>query len=77
MVAYHYGSNMIYGIPIKSRKGTTFEETWESTHKLFSQAGQATTTWVLDNETSKELREDFDNAKVNYQLVHPYKHMNN
>ena len=32
---------------------------------------------MLDNETSKELIEAFDNENTSYQLVTPYKHRNN
>lgn len=44
---------------------------------MFSKAGEAPSTWVLDNETSKELKEIFKHANVNYQLVTPCKHRNN
>ena len=37
----------------------------------------APTTWVLDNETSKELKMGFQEAEVTFQLVTPYKHRNN
>ena len=44
---------------------------------MFRKAGEAPSTWVLDNETSKELKEIFKNANVKYQLFTPYKHKNN
>ena len=29
LVGYHYDSNIIYGIPIKNRKGSSLSEAWE------------------------------------------------
>ena len=77
LVRYHYDSNLIHGIPVKNRKGSTISESWEKLNEMFSKAGEAPSTWVLDNETSKELKESFKNANVTYQLVTPYKHRNN
>ena len=33
--------------------------------------------YVLDNETSKDLIDVFNNEKLKYQLVTPYKYRNN
>ena len=46
-------------------------------HRLFAKAGEAPTTYVLDNEISKDLIQAFQEEKVDYQLVTPYKHRNN
>ena len=77
LIGYHYDANLIYGIPLKNRKGTTFSDAWEQLHSIFSKAGAAPNTWVLDNEKSRDLLDSFTQAKVDYQLVPPYKHRNN
>ena len=40
-------------------------------------AGIATSTRVLDNEPSKDLRASLDTENIQYQLVTPYEHHNN
>ena len=77
LVGYHYDSNLIYGIPLKNRKGTTFSEAWKHLHEIFTKAGTTPSTWILDNEKSNDLIESFNIAQVEYQLVPPYKHRNN
>ena len=59
LVGYHYDSNLIHGIPVKNRKGSSLSEAWEQLNEMFSKAGEAPSTWVLYNETSKELKEFF------------------
>ena len=77
MVRYHYDVNCILAKLIKNRQGSTITEAWQSNHNDFKKAGTAPTTYILDNETSKELMEGFDKERISYQLVTPYKHRNN
>ena len=77
LIAYHFDANLIYGMPIKNRKGEMFREAWEKLHDMFTIAGVAPTSWVLDNETSKELLQSFNDKSIMYQLVPPYSHRNN
>ena len=76
-MGHHYDRNLIHRIPIKNRKGSSLSEAWEQLNEMFRKAGEVPSTWVLKNETSKELKESFKNANVNYQLVTLYKHRNN
>ena len=46
-------------------------------HRLFERAGEAPTTYVLDNKISQDLIDTFKQQNVDYQLVTPYKHWNN
>ena len=55
-VGYHYDSNLIHGIPVKNRKGSSLSEAWEQLNEIFGKSGEEHSTWLLDNETSKELR---------------------
>ena len=71
LVGYHYDSNIIHGIPLKNRKGSSLSEAWEQLNKIVSKSGETPSIWVLYNETSKELKDIFKNSNVNYQLVTP------
>jgi len=39
--------------------------------------GVALTTYILDNETSQDLMDVFEEEKIAHQKVLPYKHSNN
>ena len=45
-------------------------------HNQFKQAGVAPESYVLDNEISIDLISAFDEERIKYQLVTPYKHRN-
>ena len=77
LVGYHYDSNLIYGIPLKNRKGITFSEAWKHLHEIFTKTGTTPSTWILDNEKSNDLIESFNIAQVKYQLVPPCNHRYN
>jgi hypothetical protein len=61
-------------LPIKNRRGPTITEAWETIHNDFKRAGAAPNTYVLDNEKSKDLIDSFNDEKIEYQLVAPYRH---
>ena len=46
-------------------------------HKKFKKAGVILSTYVLDNETSKDLIQAFELENLKHQIVTPYKHHNN
>ena len=74
LVAYHFDANHIMALPIKNRRGPTITEAWETIHNDFKRAGAAPNTYVLDNEKSKDLIDSFNDEKIEYQLVAPYRH---
>ena len=74
---YYYNTNWILAKPIKNRQGSTIAKAWHSIHNDFKKVRIAPITYVLDNETSKELMDGFDKERISYQLVIPYKHRNN
>lgn len=77
LVGYHYDANCTHVISLKDRKGQSITEAWCELNNIFKKAGVAPETFVLDNETSKELIEAFDNENISHQLSTPYKHRNN
>ena len=46
-------------------------------HKKFKKAGVSPSTYVLNNETSKDLIQAFELENLKHQIVTPYKHRNN
>ena len=44
---------------------------------LTKKAGAAPSSWILKNETSKDLMYSFRYSEIDFQLVSPYKHRNN
>ena len=77
LVGYHYDGNCILGEPIKDRQGPTITEAWKKLYDMFKLAGASPETYVMDNETSKDLLSAFQDERIDYQLVTPYKHRNN
>ena len=77
LVGYHYDGNYIHGMPLKDRRGQSITEAWSELNAIFKKAGVAPEMYVLDNETSSELMQAFDDESITYQLVTPYKHRNN
>ena len=59
LVGYHHNGNCILGEPIKDRRGPTITEAWKQLHDAFKLAGASPETYVMDNETSKDLLSAF------------------
>ena len=77
LVRYHYDTNCILVSLIKNRKGSIIINIQQALHNTFKKSGVAPSTYVLDNEISKDLIDGFEQEKITYQLVTPYKHRNN
>ena len=52
-------------------------DAWKQLHQEYESAGVAPNTYVLDNETSAELKKAFKDKKIQFQLVPPHNHRNN
>ena len=64
-------------MPLRNIKSAIIAESWQHIHNTFKKAGVAPETYVLDNEYSKDLIQDFESELIQFQLVTPYKHRNN
>ena len=69
LIGYHPPSNAILGVPLKNRRAATITKAWKLLHNQFLAGGVQPSTWILDNETSSELRTAIIKKKLNYQLV--------
>ena len=66
LIGYHWDANSIIGIPIKSRAASHMVESWKKLHQEYESAGVAPNIYVLDNETSVELKNGFKDYWVRY-----------
>ena len=77
LIAYHYDSNAIVGLPVKNRQTATLSAAWEKLHSQLHATDNEPNLWILDNETSSELRNSMAKKKTKYQLVPPHNHRAN
>ena len=77
LVGYHFDANYIEGIPLKSRAASVITSAWRELQNKFTLAGVAPKLWILDNETSGELKTAFKQAEVTFQLAPPHQHRTN
>ena len=77
MVGYHFDANCILATLIRNRKGATIVDRWRTLYNNFKKVGVAPSIYILDNEVSKDLIKGFEEERIMYQLVMPYKHRNN
>ena len=73
-VFYHYDTNNILGIPIKSRNTSDLCEAWLQVFQRCKAHGETPNTHTLENEYSREMKHMFENEDVAYQLVPPHIH---
>ena len=76
-VFYHYDTNNIIGIPMKSRNTSDLCEAWLQAFQMFKTHGETPTIHILDNKYSREMKQIFDKEDVTYQLVPPHIHQRN
>ena len=77
LVGYHYDAICIHEVAVKDRKSVTLTNAWQHLHDLFTKAGVAPNTYVMDNEISKDLKQALENNETTYRLVPPYSHRRN
>ena len=77
LVAYHYDSNAIIGLPLKNRQSDTITAAWQTLHNKLTSAGVQPNTRILDNEASQDLKHAMTKSKTSYQLVPPHTHRAN
>ena len=77
LISYHYDANAIQGIPLQNRKAATITNGWLKLHQRYDNAGIPPNTWILDNETSRDLKAAMSKKRVDFQLVPPHNHRAN
>ena len=76
-VFYHYDTNTINGITIKSRNTTDICDAWQTAYELLKSHGEAPNINILDNKCSRDMKKIFKETQVEYQLVPPHIHQRN
>ena len=77
LVGYHYDANYIAAVPLKRRTAAEITKGWQELHKKFTETGTPPNTYVMDNETSKELLKALTTKGIDYQLAPPHMHRTN
>ena len=77
LIAYHYDSHAILGLPLKNRQAATITAAWRKLNNKLSTAGVEPNTWILDNEASHDLKSPMTKNKSSFQLVPPHTHRAN
>ena len=65
-VFYHYGTNTINGIAIKSSNTIDICDAWQTTYDQLKAHGEAPIIDILYNKCSKDTKTIFKEAKVDY-----------
>ena len=76
-VMYHYDTNTIHAVAIKSRHTENIVTAWQTTFDILKLHGEAPNIHILDNECSYYMKQAFNIAEVKYQLVPPHVHRRN
>ena len=66
LIAYHYDSNAILGLPLKNRRAGTITKAWTSLQEQFTKSGNPPNTWIMDNETSHDLQTAMTKYKTSF-----------
>ena len=77
LIVYHVDSNIVLGTPIKNGKAHTIKQTWIKLQNILSNYIASPNTWILDNETSFELKNPICKKQITYEMVQPHNHRAN
>ena len=61
---YHYDTNTINGIAIKSRNTTDICDAWQTAYELLKAHGEARNIRIIDNECSGDMKKIFKESQV-------------
>ena len=76
-IIYHYDRNTILVKTLKNQTAQENKKTYLSIYDMLKSRGYASSTFILDNETSKLLLYAFEQEKLKCQLVSPNIHKQN
>ena len=74
---YHYDTNTIHAVPIKSRHTKCITDAWKSIFNILKTQGVAPNIHIIDNKYSYYLKEAFKTEDIKYQLVPAHFHQRN
>ena len=76
-VLYHYDTNSIHALHIKSRHTDHISQAWKTIFDTLKHHGEASEFYILSNEYSTNMIHSFKSSGVTYQLVPPHLHRYN
>ena len=71
LVVYDHDSNLIEGIPLKTRNAKEITEKWETLYNKITKNTLTTKYWILDNEASKLLKDALQHKNKIINSFHP------
>ena len=74
LVLYSYDTNAILVHALKSKQGHEIKKAWNILHNKLEVKGLAPSTYIMDNEASKDLKNAIIKNKLTYQLTPPNIH---
>ena len=74
LIVYDHDSNLIEGIPLKSRNASEITEKWKILYEKITKNAVQTKFWIIDNEASKLLKSALSTNHQDYQLTPPHIH---
>ena len=77
LIAYHYDSNVILGLPLKNCQAGTIAKALMELQTTFTKGRVRPHTCILDNKTSHGLQTAMTKYKTIYQFVPPHNHQAN
>ena len=76
-VLYHFDTNSIHALPIKSRHTDQISAAWQKIFDTLQHHGEQPSLHILDNECSYDIKQAFKKSNVKFQLVPPHLHRRN
>ena len=76
-VLYHYDTNSIHAIPIKSRRADQISAAWQQIFDTLQHHREQHPLHILDNEYAYDIKQVFKKSNVNFQIVPPHLHRRN
>ena len=70
-IMYHFDTNSIHAIPIKSRRAEDIARAWQEIFDTLQLNGQDPNIHILGNERSSKLCASFKGENMEFQLVPP------
>ena len=77
MVMYNYDSNAILATPLKNRQAKSITDAWEILNTRLTKHRHVTRNFILDNESSADLKQALTKNKKSYELTQPHMYRRN
>ena len=77
LIIYDHDSNAILSEPLKNRTGPEIKRGWLKLNLIVAKGGNEPKIYLMDNESSTDLKTSLHKNNIQYQLVPPHIHRRN